>query len=143
MHYGDRGFHRDRPLTARETEMTRTKPTRNRRALILFGAVAISIVLAGFLAMKSARHLGNEEGERSVERLSLVWPSFRSMPVDDRALLAGLSLTCRVQDRPAVKSAVIACLQEAAADPRATLPKGFDRSRGQARLEELLRLAAA
>ena len=123
--------------------MTRTKPTQSRRALILFGAVVVGIVLVGFFAMKSARHLGSEEGERSVERLSLVWPSFRAMPVDDRALLAGLSMTCRVQDRPAVKSAVIACLQEAAADPRATLPKGFDRSRAQARLQELLRLTAA
>ena len=123
--------------------MTRTKPTQTRRVVIFFGALGVGIVLVGFLAMKSARHLGNEEGERSVERLSLVWPSFRAMPVDDRALLAGLSMTCRVQDRPAVKSAVIACLQEAAADPRATLPKGFDRSRAQTRLEELLRLTAA
>jgi hypothetical protein len=52
-------------------------------------------------------------------------------------------MTCRLQDRPAIKSAVIACLQEAAADSRATLPKGFDRSRAQARLSELVRLTAA
>jgi len=123
--------------------VTRTKPTQTRRRTILFGAVVVGIVLIGVLSMKYARDLGNQDGERSIERLSLVWPSFRAMPVDDRALLAGLSMTCSVQDRPAVKSAVVACLQEAAADPRATLPKGFDRSRAQARLVELLRLAAA
>lgn len=116
--------------------------TQTRRGPVFFLAIAVGAVLVVIFSMKYARHLGNEDAEQAIARLSLVWPSFRSMPVEDRALLAGLSMTCHMPDRPVVKSAVVACLQEAAADPKAKLPKGFDRSRAQTRLEALLREAA-
>ncbi|KHS09423.1 hypothetical protein BMD20_29575 [Burkholderia multivorans] len=104
----------------------------------------IAILVAGAVAVVAAsywfgREAGKEAGRRAIERIELVWPSVRSMPEQDRAILAGLGLTCRVQERPPVVSAIIACLQDAAADPNPILPKGVDRSLAQKRLSELLR----
>jgi hypothetical protein len=121
---------------SRKQDAFETSPTK-RRPLIL-ASVLIVLAVSGFAAVRYAYHIGNQEGERSIARLSLVWPSIMAMSQEDRAMLAGLSLSCRLQDRPAVKSAIITCLEDAAADPNAVLPKGFDQRSAQARLRVLL-----
>jgi len=112
------------------------KQRRSKRTLVLVSVVVLAA--GGLAAVSLTRQLGNKDGERAIERLSLVWPSIMTMPQEDRALLAGLSLSCRLQDRPAVKSSVVACLEDAASDPHSALPKGLDQRSAQARLRVLL-----
>ncbi|KVW77430.1 hypothetical protein WK99_27945 [Burkholderia ubonensis] len=104
-------------------------------------AIAAGIVSLAILWPVSTwigRTAGRDAGDRALERIKLVWPLIEALPAQDRALIAGLGMTCRVQDRPLVASAVISCLQDAAADPEAMLPKGMSRSAAQARLNTLL-----
>lgn len=115
-----------------------SKRAQTKRWPLILASVLIVLTVGGFSVVRYARHIGNQEGERSIERLALVWPSIMAMPQEDRAMLAELSLSCRLQDRPAVKSAIITCLEEAAADPNAILPKGFDQRSAKARLRVLL-----
>ncbi|HDV6371641.1 TPA: hypothetical protein ACK3Q6_007823 [Burkholderia cepacia] len=104
-------------------------------------AVAVTIaatLAAGYAVTQYARKLGAENGRRSLERVQLIWPAIRSMPDRDRALIAGLAMTCHVEKRPAVASEVAACLRDAVADPNLQLPKGMDWHTGQVRLNQLL-----
>lgn len=100
----------------------------------------VAVLVVGTpLVMQYGRLAGQNAGERSIARIALVWPEIRSMPYNDRALLVGLAMTCRLENRAAVQSEVVACLRGAAADPDAILPKGMDRGQAQARLVQLLR----
>jgi len=99
--------------------------------LSCLAAVIMALVLIGFGTSQFLGHVaGSGAGKRSIERLQLLWPTIVTMPESDRALLAGLAMTCHVED--------LACLREAATDPNAILPKGTDRSKVPARLEELM-----
>nr|WP_223964835.1 hypothetical protein [Burkholderia diffusa] len=102
----------------------------------LGAVVAVGAVL---LASTVGRVAGEQAGSRSKERLQLVWPSIMDMPTNDRALLVGLAMTCRVEDRPAIAGDVVECLRDALDDPHALLPKGVDRDAARIRLDQLLR----
>ncbi|CAG9191377.1 conserved hypothetical protein [Paraburkholderia tropica] len=103
----------------------------------IVGVGVFVLVLAGATAV--GRMAGEEAGSRSKERLQLVWPSIMDMPVNDRALLVGLAMTCHVEDRPAIAGDVVECLRDALDDPHAALPKGIDRNSARAKLDQLLR----
>ncbi|WP_041494487.1 hypothetical protein [Burkholderia sp. KJ006] len=106
------------------------------RMMVAAGIVSLAALWAASTWI--GRTVGHDDSSRAIARIQLVWPSILTMPVQDRALIAGLGMTCRVQDRPPVASAIISCLQDAAADPDAILPKGMTRSAAQARLNALL-----
>ena len=107
-----------------------------RKARIL---AVVALAVAGFCAaMIVGRMTGAEAAARSHERLQLVWPSIMTMPVNDRALIVGLAMSCRLEQRPVEAGEVVACLREAAASPDAMLPNGVDRASVPARLEQLI-----
>lgn len=106
---------------------------------LLTGAV-LAIVL-GVAIIWIGRNAGEHAAEATKTRLELIWPDLMTMPANDRALLAGLSMTCRMERRPVDKEAVIACLREAATDPDAHLPKIVKPSEASTQLESLLRTA--
>lgn len=101
-------------------------------------SVAAVAVIALGLATKIGHMAGMDAGSRAKERLQLVWPSLMSMPEGDRALIVGLAMSCRLEERPANAREVVACLREAAVDPKAMLPKGTDKASVPAKLEQLL-----
>ncbi len=98
-------------------------------------ALAVFLTVAGtFLG----REAGRSAGEQAKARLQLALPTFDSLPDDDRALLVGLAMTCKLEDRPAQVGEVVTCLREAATDPHVILPKGVDKAADPGRLEQLL-----
>ncbi|WP_322075496.1 hypothetical protein [Burkholderia cenocepacia] len=101
-------------------------------------AAIIAGVILFTLANWYGRSIGARDGQRSLERVQLVWPGIESMPVQDRVLIAGMAMTCHVEKQPPVASAVVACLRDAAADPNVQLPKGMDWRSAQTRLNQLL-----
>ncbi|MFP3709741.1 hypothetical protein SB783_37640 [Paraburkholderia sp. SIMBA_009] len=109
--------------------------TKTRIAAVCIVAVAVTYGVATSVGRKT----GEADAELAKQRLELVWPSFMSMPDNDRALVVGLAMTCRLSTRPADAGQVVECLKSAADDPNATLPKGTDRSAIPARLDALLR----
>lgn len=109
------------------------------KRLLQFGALAaLSILIVANFARVIGAKAGASAGERSKERLQLVWPSIMDMPVDDRALLVGLAMTCHVEQRPAIVGDVVECLRDAVDDPHAILPNGVDRDSARAKLDQLL-----
>jgi len=56
------------------------------------------------------RWLGAREGNAAKARLELVWPGFMQLPDRDRAVLAALSLACRLATELETREAVVACL---------------------------------
>ncbi len=108
-----------------------------RIAIAVIGAL---VVVGGGLLLASTvgRIAGEHDASLSKERLQLVWPSIMDMPVNDRALLVGLAMTCHVEQRPAVASDVVSCLRGAVDDPHTMLPKGVDRDSARAKLDQLL-----
>jgi hypothetical protein len=101
------------------------------------GVVVVAVIALG-LATKIGHMAGEDAGGRAKDRLQLVWPSLMAMPEGDRALIVGLAMSCRLEERPAEPREVVACLREAAADPNAMLPKGTDKASVPAKLEQLL-----
>ncbi len=97
--------------------------------------MAVLLTVAGVFLGHQA---GSSAGERAKARLLLVLPSFDSLPDDDRALLVGLAMTCKLEDRPAQVGEVVTCLRQAATDPHVFLPKGVDKATAPRRLEQLL-----
>ena len=88
--------------------------------------------------MLIGQYAGHEAGQADIELLSQVWPYFPHMSSDERAFLAGLSLTCQLHRNADDRESTIACLRRAAADPSAILPKDFDHSEAPGRLERML-----
>ncbi len=101
-----------------------------------FGGAFVIACLAGRMVWQK---LGSADAALAKARLQLIWPSVMDMPYADRTLLVGLSMTCRVEDRPPVAGAVADCLRSAIDDPHVLLPKGVGREQARARLESLLR----
>ena len=95
---------------------------------------AIGLVFVGHCA-------GNSVAEKDIARLQLVWPYVQDMSDADRALLAGLALTCRLHVKDEDADAVVACLREAAGDPDAMLPKDVLPIEASDRLERLISLS--
>ncbi|PNE59903.1 hypothetical protein A8H39_01790 [Paraburkholderia fungorum] len=110
-----------------------------KRRLLFVALIALSILVAVHVAQVLGMKAGAAAAVRSKERLQLVWPWFIDMPVDDRALLVGLAMTCHVEDQPAIAGDVVECLRNALDDPHVMLPKGIDRNSARARLRRLLR----
>lgn len=110
-----------------------------KRLLILGASAALSVLVAVNVGRVMGAKAGAAAGERSKERLQLIWPSLMDMPVNDRALLVGLAMTCQVERRPAIAGDVVECLRDAVDDPHALLPKGVDRDDARTRLDQLLR----
>lgn len=100
--------------------------------------VAVGLMLGGS-GLYFAYHQGGKAGLADRERLMILWPGFMSMPQHDRALLAGLAMTCQLGKQPVEEAPVIACLRDAATNRNAVLPKGVDSQDAQARLETLLK----
>lgn len=98
-------------------------------------------VILGLAAVWIGRTGGESVAKLDIARLELVWPSVMAFPDRDRAFLAGLSLTCDLHQRPMERNAVIACLQDAAQRPDATLPPAEDRAEATGRLNRLLSIA--
>lgn len=110
-----------------------------RKSLILrrsFIVAASGITL--FLLVLIGQYAGHEAGQADIELLKQVWPYLPQMSSDERAFLAGLSLTCQLHRNADDRASTIACLRRAAADPSATLPKDFDHSEAPSRLERML-----
>ena len=107
----------------------------NKRVLGIAGVVALTLIGATVVG----RIAGEDAAAHAKERLVLVWPSLMNMPVNDRALLVGLAMTCHLEQRPAATIEVIACLKEAVDDPHVVLPKGVGRASARVKLDQLLR----
>lgn len=103
------------------------------------GRMVAAGLLLGGAGLYFAYYQGGQSAQADLERLRILWPGVESMQEHDRALLAGLSLTCLLGKQPVEEAAVIACLRDAAINPHALLPKGVDNQDAQARLETLLR----
>ncbi|MBA9869741.1 hypothetical protein D7S79_08525 [Ralstonia insidiosa] len=101
------------------------------------GLLALAVLLTAGGAFLG-HQAGSSAGERAKERLQLVLPAIDSLPEHDRALLVGLAMTCKLENRPAEVDEVVACLRDAANDPDAFLPKGVDKGAVPGRLEQLL-----
>lgn len=106
---------------------------RNRGRMVVVG------LLLGGAGLYFAHYQGEKAAQADLERLRILWPGVESMQEHDRALLAGLSLTCQLGKQSVEEAPVIACLRDAAINPHALLPKGVDNQDAQARLETLLR----
>jgi hypothetical protein len=98
----------------------------------------ILAVLLGVAALNVGRWTGADAGQRSLDRLQLVWPSLLAMPEQDRALLAGLAMTCRLEQRDKEPKEVIGCLREAVNDDNPILPRDMDKELAAQGLERLL-----
>lgn len=115
-----------------------------RKSLILrrsFIVAASGVAL--FLFVLIGQYAGHEAGQADIELLSQVWPYFPHMSSDERAFLAGLSVTCQLHRNADDRESIIACLRRAAADPSAILPKDFDHSEAPGRLERMLVMSPA
>lgn len=111
----------------------------NRRAvkfLLPMGIVVLCIFAA--LSYWTGQNSGRKSGEQTKTRLELVWPSLMTLPETDRALLAGLSMTCQMEQRPKQAAEVIGCLRMAAGDPDAIRPKEMGQAEAASRLETLI-----
>lgn len=125
--------------------MTQTKHSRasyglHRYNLTIMLLVAVGV--AGYLLHGVFTKLGTESGSRSAElsrqRLQLVWPDVMEWPMEQRAFVVGLSMTCRLSERDATREDTIACLESAAADPAALLPKGLPHEQATPLLARML-----
>ena len=83
-------------------------------------------------------HEGRANGQVTRSRAELVWPKLMAMPEADRAVIAGYAETCRLEESAATKTAVVACLRQAALDPHARIPKAHTAESARERLEALL-----
>ncbi len=101
----------------------------------------LGIVLVAGLGTCIGRHVGESDGTASRQRLELVWPNLMQMRDQDRALLAGLALSCRLQDRDEDPASVRECLQEAIESDDAHLPYSMDRKQAMDRLSQLIATA--
>ena len=108
----------------------------NRKILYLVAAIAIAVVFA--VSLNASRNLGDLHGQQHLERLRLVWPTFSDLSEMDRAVIAGFALSCRLEQRPAVKGEVIACLRSAASDQDSIKPKDMSHAEAVARLDQLI-----
>ncbi|WP_321817018.1 MULTISPECIES: hypothetical protein [unclassified Paraburkholderia] len=104
-----------------------------RRSIAMFIGVSLIVGAAPFLG----RFSGTNDGIAARERLELVWPDLMQMPDRDRALLAGLALTCQLEDRVKEQAAVRECLQDAVDSQDARLPYGMNRKEAEARLNQI------
>jgi len=109
-----------------------------KRLLRFVALIALSLLVVVNAARVIGAKAGADVALRSKERLQLVWPSIMDMPVNDRALLVGLAMTCHVEQRPAIAGDVVECLRDAVDDPHAMLPKGVDRDSARVKLDQLL-----
>jgi|SRR6185369_7804292 len=110
-----------------------------KRTLWIGTLVAVfAIVVIGI-----GRQAGENVAKEDIELLSLVWPYVMDMQQNERALLAGLSITCRLHRTATDRDSVISCLRTAATDPAAMLPKEVPPEEASARLERLLASAPA
>lgn len=102
----------------------------------LLWAAIIAVVAIAALAI--GNYSGRENAEKAKARLELVWPDFDNLPDEDRALLGGYSLACKLPSRPLEAAEVIACLRDAAAHEDSILPRGMTNEQAKARLEKLI-----
>lgn len=114
-----------------------SKPNPSRRLVII--ALAIVAVSLIFIAFRE----GKNDGAASIERIELLWPEFMSMPEQDRALLGGLALTCRLERRAATPGDVENCLLEGAESSSPILPSGMSKEQASVELKRLLSMAKA
>lgn len=98
----------------------------------------IGIALLAGLGTCIGRHLGESDGIASRQRLEIVWPDLMQMRDQDRALLAGLALSCRLQDRAEDRASVLECLQGAIESDDVHLPYSMDRKQARDRLGQLI-----
>ena len=103
---------------------------------------AACILVAGASALVIGNATGNDAAQASITRLQILWPSIMTFSEQDRAFLAGLAMTCRLHDQPVERLEVVRCLQAAAIDPKAMLPKGESQSDAPDKLARLLKIAA-
>lgn len=108
----------------------------SRKKIYLLAAIAIAVVFV--VSLNASYNAGDRDGRAHLERLQLIWPGFLDLPEADRAVIAGLALSCRLEERPAVPAEVAACLRESAADPDSMKPKGVSQGEASAALERLL-----
>lgn len=108
------------------------------KTLVVAVLTLLVVCVVSFVAGKRG---GEISGQQAKARLELVWPQLMTLPDDDRALLAGFAIACRVEQQPETTSDVIACLRSAAADPDAIKPKGMGSAEAAARLEYLIETA--
>lgn len=73
--------------------------------------LALLAGVALLASMIGGHQRGVRAGQGALERLRLVWPAFESLPERDRALLAGLSWSCRLSEGPKLRDDTIACLR--------------------------------
>jgi len=102
--------------------------------------IAVGVALAVAAACASlgiGRWIGSSAADATIQRLSVLWPNLMSMPQQDRALLAWLSIRCDLLRQPDDEGSTVLCLRRAAATEAAG--KAFDSPGGQ--LERLLRQA--
>lgn len=97
----------------------------------------VVLILLGVGAVAVGTHLGRDFAETSHVRLSVLWPDVMTLPDEDRALLAWLSLECRLPEQAEGRTATITCLRDAARVAPET-PQFGDAA---AKLEKLLRSA--
>lgn len=109
----------------------------NKLMIWIAGAFVLAVVAVGI-----GKTAGTSIADKAVARLQLVWPSIMDFPERDRAFLAGLSMTCRLHEKPMEPAAVVACLHDAAADPNGLLPRDEVQADAADRLERLLALAS-
>ncbi|HJP68011.1 MAG TPA: hypothetical protein VJ846_03830 [Sphingomicrobium sp.] len=109
-----------------------------RSAISLF----LGIALVAGLGTCVGRHVGQSDGIASRQRLEIVWPNFTQMREQDRALLAGLALSCRLQDRSEDPASVLGCLKQAVEEDDVHLPYSMDRRQARVRLSQLIPTAS-
>jgi len=101
------------------------------------GLMLVSLLAVG-IGVFIARVGGDRDGIASRERLEIVWPNLMQMPDQDRALLAGLAMSCHLHDRDPDQASVLGCLKEAVESEHPFFPNSMDRKQAQDRLNQLI-----
>lgn len=84
-------------------------------------AIVIALLLAasffGYrLSTEHGQRTGAATGQQTLYRLQLVWPDYLQMSDDERAVLASLSMRCRLHEQAAAAENVVRCLTDAAVE---------------------------
>lgn len=84
---------------------------------------------------------GKTDGEAYIQRLKVVFTNFDTLPKDDRALLASLSMTCHLARVEVNREKILACLRDGLTSPELKIPEGVAKESVATKLENLIQQA--
>ncbi|WP_230971759.1 hypothetical protein [Nitrogeniibacter aestuarii] len=102
----------------------------------------LMVVIAGaiLIAVPLSRFMGQQLAQVHIAKLRLVWGALEELNPKDRALIAGLAVTCQLERNEVVTAAdTLSCLRTDLDEEKPMLPKSMGREDARRRLEKLIR----